>query len=417
MEILQFKKRRRRLKKPVLAILAVLMLIAVIALVFVAFLGGSEGKVKYARIEETRTYTAVVIRDEKLVGAFEKEGGYSVADYCVHEGQSVETGEHIMDVYRLGFSRETELSLFKTRQQIYLAQLEVIGEVRNEQLKSLDIGIENAKGRLSYAVMNGNGEAALAAETELNELLEARRDYLKNETHETETLRALYKEEDDKLDAVLASKRELFAEGEGLVSFYFDDYSAALNADKLNLITTSLVDAATKKDKAQDWIGASTTAAYRLINPNVFYCAFLTASNDALRVAPNTEYPVEIDGYGTFEAVGVASYKSGNKLINIVRIDSGVESLINARKVSLKLKYSAEGLCVEKRAVQYNDGSPYIELMENGKRTGVYVDVLAANADGAIVIARDAQVPPIQEGERYWIPKRLNVDLKKLLGR
>lgn len=417
MEILQFKKRRRRLKKSVLLIVVAVLLVLALALALIAFLGGSEGRFGYARIEETRTYTAAVIRNEKLVSAFEKEGGYAVARYYMSEGQDVEAGEHIMDVFRLGFSRETELSLRQTRQRIYEEQLKVIGEVRNEQLKAYDVGIENAKDRLSTAVMNGSGEEALAAEEDLYKLLEARNDYLKNEAQENETLRALYREEEAKLDAVLSAKRELVSETGGRVSYYFDDLAAALNADKLELVTTSLVEAATSAKKEHGWIGSSTTAAYRLVDPGEFYCAFLTEPTDALRVAPGTAYPVELSGYGKYEAVGVACYKSGSRMVNIIKIESDVGALISTRKVQMKLKYAADGIRVEKRAVQYNDGCAYIEIMENGGRTAVYVDVLSADGGGAIVKPTEAGTPAFSEGGRYWIPKRLNAGLKKLFGR
>lgn len=403
MELIRFRKRRRKLKKSVLAVIIAFLLVMVGVLAWVLYSGGAEATAQTSLISGSREFEAVIVRNERIVSTEEFDG----ADYFANEGQRVELGEPVMNVYRMGYSREITLSLWRVKQEIYDAQLEVLGEARDVELRGYDESIEQAKARLSAAVMSGNTKLVLEIQNELTGLLEARSEYLRGCTQETETLRGLYRQESEWENAVEDSRISLFAETSGRVSFYFDDYAVALNADKLSTVTSDLITSALKSSRTGRWMGSSRTNAYRIVNTDEWYLVFLTDASEPLRAAEGASYTVEVKGYGSFTGVAEGSFVSGKKVVNVIKIESDMGELIHVRAVSVKLGYEASGICLDRRAVQYDDNrEPYVEVITAEGRVGVYVNILADDGERVIVSARNTDNAPIVSGVKYWIPKR-----------
>lgn len=402
MEVIKFRRKRRRLKKGALAIILGFLAAAVLTILLIMYFGGSEGTVQTGAITAAHNYDAVVIRKEKIVSSDE----FSIADYFADEGQRVEPGDAVMNVYKMGYSSEITLSLRRTQQEIYEAQLEVLGEARDVELRSFDDGIDSAKARLSNAVLTGDTASVLRIQNELTDLLSARSEYLRGYIQETETLRSLYKKESDWQRAVEDSRTELTAPTAGVVSYYFDDFSVALNADKLSTVTSDLITSALKRGKSAKLTGAARQNAYRIVDTGEWYCVFLTEISDPLRVAEGQSYPVEIAGYGDYEGVAVNSFVSGKKVVNVIKVESDVGELISARVIKARVTFAATDLKVDRRAIQFENGDPFIEVVTEEGRVGVYVNVLSDDGDHVIVNAKNTDNAPLHEGTKYWIPKR-----------
>lgn len=402
MELLRFRKKRRKLKKGVLAIILAFLAAAVGILFWVVYAGGAEGSAKVGQIRTVFGADAVIVRRETI----ETTEEFDYADYFAADGQLVEAGETVMNVYKMGYSREITLSLWRARQDVYEAQMAQLGEARDVELRSLDDRIESARERLSNAVMSGDTAAVLPIQNELTGLLEQRSEYLRGYCQENETLRGLYNKESDWERAVEDSRIPLTARTSGRVSYYFDDYAVALNADKLRTVTSDLVSSALRRSQPAKWTGGSRTSAFRIVDPSEWYIVFLTDANSALRLAEGMRYPVEIAGYGTFEGIALESYVNGKKIINILKISEDMGELINVRAVRVSITCDATGIRVEKRAIQFEKGEPYIEIITSEGRMGVYVDVLAEDGDYAVIRAKNTDSTPIGVGVKYWIPKR-----------
>ena len=404
MELIQFRKKRRRIKKGVLAI--ILGFLAAVALILLGILifGGAEETSKQGAINGAKVYSAVILRSEKVV--ITKD--FDTADYLVRNGQQVKAGDPVMNVYNLGFSREYNEQLWTLRERIYAAQLGVLGEARDSELKSYDDDITETKNMLSKAVLSGNMSALEQLYGRLTGLLNGRSEYLRTNVRETEDLRALYRQEDDLLQAVDAQRVSLSAERDGVVSFYLDDSVSTLNADKIGqgLITAELINKALDKKQKAKWTGSSTSNAYRIVDPNEWYCAFLSGTSESLRIASNKEYDVEIAGYGSCKGVGVASFVNGKYVVNILKFNQNIGELLDVRAVEIRIGFSAEGMMIEKRAIQFKDGNPYIEIVTPNGRANVYVDVLAEDSNNAIIRIREGERVPEGTEVRYWVPKR-----------
>lgn len=404
MELLQFRKKRRRIKKGVLAIILAFLFVIAAVLTFILIFGGAEATSRTGKLSGKKTYSAVVIRSEKI--AVVKD--FDTADYLVRNGQQVRKGDSVMNVYNLGYSRENTEKLLTVREQILDAQLRSDGETRDPELKSLNDGIASARDMLSKAVMNGNTSAVQTISANLKKLLSERSDYLREKSQQNETLRGLYQQEDDLLQAVEAQRVTVAAERDGVVSFYIDDFASTLNADKIgqDLVTAELISKALDKNERFKWTGSSSSSAFRLVNPNEWYCAFLTGTSESLRVAPGKEYSVEVKGYGSFIGTGVSSFVNDKNVVNIIKFSQNLGALIDVRTCEISIAYEAEGMMIEKRAIQFKDGETYIEIVTDNGRANVYVDVLAEDGRNAIIRIRGNENIPTGTEVRYWIPKR-----------
>ncbi|MBR0157339.1 MAG: hypothetical protein IJM20_07490 [Clostridia bacterium] len=404
MELLQFRKKRRRIKKGVLAIILAFLFVIAAVLTFILIFGGAEATSRTGKLSGKKTYSAVVIRSEKI--AVVKD--FDTADYLVRNGQQVRKGDSVMNVYNLGYSRENTEKLLTVREQILDAQLRSDGETRDPELKSLNDGIASARDMLSKAVMNGNTSAVQTISANLKKLLSERSDYLREKSQQNETLRGLYQQEDDLLQAVEAQRVTVAAERDGVVSFYIDDFASTLNADKIgqDLVTAELISKALDKNERFKWTGSSSSSAFRLVNPNEWYCAFLTGTSESLRVAPGKEYSVEVKGYGSFIGTGVSSFVNDKNVVNIIKFSQNLGALIDVRTCEISIAYEAEGMMIEKRAIQFKDGETYIEIVTDNGRANVYVDVLAEDGRNAIIRIRGNGNIPTGTEVRYWIPKR-----------
>ncbi|MBO4879235.1 MAG: hypothetical protein J5544_03155 [Clostridia bacterium] len=404
MELLQFRRKRRRLKKGVLAIIIGFLFVAVAAMLAVIWLGGAEDTLKKGSLSAEKSYSAVVIRSEKVVTTEE----FDTADYFAADGQLVEPGDPIMNVYRMGFSREITNSLWETQEEIYRAQLAVLGETRDPQLRAYDDSIRDAKDKLSSAVLDGSTALVEKLSGELTQLLTERNEYLRVYVQETEALRALYQKEADWQETVDQARIRMTADRAGKVSYYLDDFAVVLNSDKLNNITSDLINTALKKSKTAKWTGSSRTNAYRIVNTGEWYCAFLTGADEKMRLSEGEEYAIEAEGYGEFRAVALRSFVSGKYVVNILKISEDPGELINVRAITLKVKIEADGLIAESRAIRMKDGVPYIELVQPDGRVNMYVDVLADDGRKAVIKARTTEEVQIGEGTKYWIPTRFS---------
>ena len=404
MEMRQYHARRakRRLKKGALVLIAALLFIAVVVLLIIVSVGGAEATALYGPAVCAEKNSAVVVRNEKLVTT----GDYDLAEFYAAEGQRVEPGDHIMDVYKMGFSREITSSLWNTKQEIYEEQLNVLGEARDVELRNYDDRIDSAKQRLAHAVLSGDQATVPGIQKELTDLLSARSEYLRGYIQPSEKLRGLYQKEEDWQHAVDDGRISLNAEVGGVVSYYFDDYSQPLNADKLTNATSDLISKAYKRSNPSK-MTASTNAksnAFRIVDTDDWYLVFLSSADQPLRVTEDMYYTVEIEGYGSFEGVGVSSTVNDKKAINVIHIEQDMGALINVRAVKATVTYSASGIKIDRKAIQFSDLEPFIEVITPEGKVGVYVNVLADDGKYAIVTAKNTDNAPVEQGMKYWIP-------------
>ena len=258
-------KKKYRVRRIGLAIIAILLISVII--VGIIRLSGFTAEMAHDEMTVSEKYSAVIIRDEKVYTA----ASYTRADYLVPEGSLVEPGTPVMNVYKRGYSDGMGITLQQLSEEVYAAQLEQLGDVKDSTLSGYNEAVYAIEARIAEASLSGSEESIIALEQLLSEKMDERSEYLKSILQPTEKLKNLYDREEQAKANLNNWLEEVDTEDSGIISFYFDGYENALNKDKLSIISAPVVSGALKKKNAVSWTVESETLTYRLIDPNEWY--------------------------------------------------------------------------------------------------------------------------------------------------
>lgn len=395
------KKKRKRARSridPKIPII-ILVLIAVIGGVLYLLLNNGREEITEfgAMTFSLKDKSAVIIRDEHTYISSE----HTKMDFLKEERDSVSVGEKLATVYKLGYSDELMQSLLNAREEVYRAQMERIGYTKDAKLDELNESIISVKKQIGSCVMLRSGDDLESLFRRLDVLLKERMEYLRGKVQETERLRALYSQAEVKEELISAYTQDVVAEHNGVISYYFDSYEQAMNAEKLNMISADLINRAIKGKGAANWTTDDKTRVCRVVSPDKWYVAFLTSGDGLTRVAEGVEYTVNVKGYGTFTGVGLEPIVSGKEIVNLIEFDSSAEMVMEVRNVKLDISAAFTGVKVKSSAVSFEEHLPYLELVLTNSHNSVRVDVLA-NEEGWALIRPYKGVEGISEGVRYW---------------
>ena len=395
------KKARSRIDIKIPVIIIVLLL-AIGAVLFIVLHNGREETAEFGSMMfSMKDKSAVVIRDEYTYIASE----HTDTDFLKEEGARVSAGEKLATVYKLGYSGELMQSLLDAREEVYKAQMERIGSTKDQKLDDMNSEIAAARERITACVMLDSGADLEKLYRSLDGLLKQRMDYLRGKVQETENLRFLYSQVDGKEDLISAWTEDVTAQSAGIVSFYFDSYEQALNAEKLNMISADLVTRAIKGRGAANWTTDDKTRVCRVVDPNKWYLAFITDGGAVKRLAEGVEYEVSIKGFGSFRGVGLEPVVSGSEIVNIIEFNCDMGGLIDVRTVKTDITAAVTGVRVKSSAITFSDFQPYLELVLTNAHHSIRVDVLASE-DGLAIVRPHESSETLSEGVRYWNRKR-----------
>lgn len=392
---------RTRIDPKIIIIIGVL-LAAIGVLLFILLYGGKEEITERGAMTfRMNGVEAVLIRDEEVLYSAE----YARLDYLREEGSDVINGESLATVYKLGYSEEIMQSLMAAREEVYEAQLERIGSTKDQRLEEMNENIDSLKARIARCLMLGEDDDLSTVYWLLDNALKERMDYLRSKVQETETLRALYKTADDKAALLSAWTETVAAPKKGTVSYYFDGYENAMNADKLSMLSPDLINRALKDKGATAWTTGDRTRVCRIVNSERWYAAFVTKGSDLKRTANGLVYEVEISGYGKYRAVALEPIVNGKEVINILEFSENIGELIDLRTVKIDITSDVSGIKIKSDAVRKDKGLTYIELLLSESHYIMRVDVLAEE-NGMVIIRPHDPTDVLNEGVRYWNRKK-----------
>ncbi len=394
-------RRRVRLRGRFFVFVFILLAIVIgLVILLVSGNGGGEIELGTARMKIDRK--AVLIRDETLVTTEQ----YDKIIFEVSEGEYVTEGTRIAQVFRWGYQDETMLALLNTQKEILAHQLTLMGDVLNPKLDEITEGINTALEQMRAIVSQGQTGDVLELEQKMKDLLEQRAENLKNAVQADATLTDLYAQQDEQLTALDSWKRDIVnSEGEGIVSFYFDGYEQALNANKLDLIDATLVNSALKSSNTvTSRTSTADTPLYRLTDTKHWYVAFLTDASGYERVVEGETYTVAFADYSDAMYTGVAlkPVVSDNYVVNILEFDRDIGALLGVRTAQLSVHKDAQGLRVPVQALRMQNGVTQIVLQAGERSETVNVDVLAFDGQYAVIQAADGSTS-LTSGRKYIV--------------
>ncbi len=395
-------ERRRRIR-PAFYVMVITVLAVIGAVLFLILSGGNGGELRAQAMHMTFDASAVVIRDEATVTT-EK---YDKILYDVAEGAHVENGTQIAQVFKWGYQEDIMQSLIKVRQDILTYQKQLIEGIVNTDLDALELAIQQKQLAIRASIQGDAGaDDLLILEQELKTLLEQRMTLLR-EVQADATLNDLYEQETVQLSNLATWKRDIVNNnGAGVVSFYFDGYEQAVSAQKMDTLNADLI---TSIINSRGVISASDAATesqlFRLIQNEHFYIAFLTDASSPFRLAAGEQYSVKFTGYDgeTYAGTALAPIVSTSKIVNVLEFRQDMKDLIGIRLVNVTIDHDASGLEVPLKVLEIRDGLPGINVEGDGAKRWIQVDVLAADADNAIVKAANGG-DTLVAGLRYVKP-------------
>lgn len=396
------KGARRRINPVVFLIAGGIVAVIGIALFLILYRGGEEVTARGAGVFRAENVSAIVIRDETAYFSSE----HARVDCLCAEGAEVKKGDRLATVYKLGYNDELMQSLLNAREEVYAAQLERIGSTKDQKLDEMNERIASVKERVSAALMQGSGEDLEALCLELNEVLAERMEYLRGKVQETENLRQLYSAVDSRVQLLEAWTEGVEAEGSGTVSYFFDGYEEAMNAEKLDMLSSDLIEKAIKVTGSAKWATGDKTRVCRVVNRNKWYVAFNTGKDSLVRLASGVRYEVEVKGVGKFTGLAHEPFLSGDKIVNLIEFDEDIGMLIGLRSVTVNITAPVDGITVKSTAITAEDGETYLELMLKDSHYRIRVDVLCVTDDGMAIVRPHDSGDVLSEGVRYWNRKK-----------
>ncbi len=359
--------------------------VVLIAVILVLLLGTPRTvAVEWSGAEFDNSYDMLIVRDEVVYEA----KNYGKTKYIAVEGQPVNVGDPIVEVYEWGYNDETLSKLLDLQKKIMKYQIEVIrAGVIDDKLNDINNRIDAKAEEIQQATFDKNFSVLLTLERDMEALLDERMAYLRENTMPDEQLGDYYTQESELLTLFATWRSKLSANESGIVSFYFDGCEALMNKQNIGGFTREALEEVLEgktveipeKDKAY-------APLYRVASGNEWYVVLLSDKRIPEMYQGNG-FSIIFEDYldkqytGLVYNVSELDQKAG--FVYTIIIQDNIGPLLGERRVSARLYGVQEGLSIPKSCVKTVDKFDYVETPD-----GEYVPVLVVADKGDTVLVK-----------------------------
>jgi len=386
---------RRKPKLKFYLILLSAVAVAAVALILV-LRGQPTAAVEWASTDFSAKYDMLILRDEVVYEA----KNYGKTDFIAVEGQHVDVGDPIVEVYEWGYNDETLSILLDLQKKILSYQTDVRqAGIIDEQLNDINSRIDAKAKEIQQTITDGKLVNTLPLERDMDSLLDERMSYLKSSVMPDEKLREYYSQETELLTQIAGWRTSINAKENGTVSFYFDGCEALMAKDNIGHFTKkALQEVEAGKTIKTDEEDQATAPLYRVVNENAFYVVMLS-DKKIPEMYEGDNFSLVFDDYLDKQYTGVvfnvSKLENNDGYVYTILIKDNIGPLLGDRRVSAKVYNVQEGFRVPASCVKTSDGVDYVETA-NGKI--VPVMVVADDGDYKFVKTYDGQ-PSLTVGE------------------
>ncbi len=385
-------KKRRKIKARFFIL--VLAFIAAAAAVYIFLIApGGAAELEYGALGFEKDINAAIVRDERIINA----ENYSKLNFLVNEGERVDAGQKVVEVYVWGFNESVLQELLALQQEIKEYQEETLRDVTsNQELNALNSAVITAAQQARDAVRTGGTGDLLAIERTLKDSMERRRQFLKDTVNTDPTLTERYAEETAKVEQLENFKRDYLAEDSGMVSFYFDGYESLFSPGELPNLSVDSLTRLFRGTLQKPVAPRAETPLYRLVDSQHWYCVFGASRNERVSISEGMTVSIAFEGYndkpyqGTVASVAVNNDQGA---VYVLEMSEDLGPFLAVRHVKATLKQDFEGIKAPASAITELDGTPYIRVRENNGVIEIPVRVLYMDEREAIVESLDAARP------------------------
>ena len=359
----------------------------VIAIAVIAFLliravlpmGVAEAVIMLATATDQQYLDAVIVRDETVVSY----AGVTRIAYVAAEGSLVEEGDEIAYIYSAGYSEREMERLESTRQEIQEYHKELLSNIVDAQLETLDEEVLTRALDLKALVSGQSRGNLLNLTRQLESAMLTRQEYLRQNKREDLRLNQLYEEEASHLNAIASWRTTETAPRAGVVSFYMDGYEELLTVDNASMLTASDVKniLSTPANQAQ-----LSQAVFRVVDQNRWYLILL-ASGDSWNPINGQEYSFQFEGYEDliYNGTIVGIQQSGGEVAALLEVTDPIDALIYRRSGKVIIGTNLSGLSVPNAALVVEAGQTGVRLTDIPGGTFVPVEVLSRGESNTLI--------------------------------
>ncbi len=325
----------------------------------------------------------VVVRDEQMAPA---ESNYGRVNFLVPEGERVEAGAVVADVYKWAYNDKVMNELTEKQKMIEQYQENERSGSGDQQLVEIQNTITAKAAEVKQIIASGTGDLLLA-EAELKSLMEEKRDYLKEAVTMDAKLEEYYGEEEQLKERVDGWREEVTAAQAGVVSYYFDGAEQIFNSNNLQQITIADVDDILQGTTVPEETAEQGQAPiFRLVN-NFRWYLLVRKEQPMLEYANDAIYEIGFVNYINRQYQGrVAGHiAEDNDFFYVLEISEDIGELLNTRRTDAKLATVFAGLKVPEKAIVDNDGVSGVYVVVDRKKTFVPVTVKVIKEGNAII--------------------------------
>lgn len=400
----QDPRRRKKVIKPRFYVICVIILLAVGVGLYAALKPEKSDLIVPGAATFSMDVRAVVVRDETMYSADNGEYGHII--YRALEGQEVTPGTPIARVYRWGYTEDIMQRLFDTEEEILSAQQQHLSGIITPELNDINarILVLLEQARLITAGEGNKSQSMLDVENDLKEAMQERITLLREMINPApDELVLLMKQKTDAEETLSGWESDIVSAGNGAVSYYFDGYELAINKEKLDMLTPSLIEQAVN-DRTFSALSGTASNVYKLSDPNHWYIAFVTPASDYMRLTQGESYHITFKGYETTPYTATASEVRTveDKIINILEFNQSIGDFLSIRALEANIGGEFSGHKVDSRAIEVEKGVPQINVQQGENYAPVPVDVLAQQDGNCIVRPRDEY--NLSDGMKYSLP-------------
>ena len=381
------RQRTRRFKLRFYLILMVPILL-VGAYIGYRILNPTTGRLGTGTVEGDLEFTGVIIRRENVAASED----YHTIRFLVSEGDLVSNNQLVAYLYRKGYENQMS-DIVSKEQQIYQQQITLLrlasadGMTVPDQVAAYNTRIEETVNKMTQASLGKDGLDYIRLSEELDDLLTARQNLLRDLVPADATLTASYQQLDILRGAFSAESTLANNSGTGYISFHLDGYENAMSIDSLTASQISRV--------VSSPVSASYNAAgvYRIVDPNGFYVAFTVKAADSHRLIVGNTYELKVKYQDTsYTGRVVAERPAAKNVLYILEINRDVLPVLENRTMTFSIHSSASGVSIPVEGLYFNGGIPYVFINTGRAYQPIQVVIPASDGETAIIEAADKNI-------------------------
>lgn len=379
------KTKRFRLRFYLLLLVPILL---VGAYVGYRILRPTTGRLGTDTVEGDLEFTGVIIRRENVATSED----YHTIRFLVSEGDMVNNSQQVAYLYRKGYENQMS-DIVSKEQQIYQQQITLLrlssadGLTVPEQVAVYNTRIEEIVNQMTQASLGKDGLDYIQLSEELDDLLTARQNLLRQLVPADATLTASYQQLDSLKSAFSAESALVNNSGTGYISFHLDGYENAMSIDSL---TPTQVGRVTSSPVSASY---NTAGVYRIVDPNGFYVAFNVSASSSQRLIVGNTYEMKVKYQDTsYMGRVVAERPAAKNVLYILEVNRDVLPVLENRTMTFSIHSEASGVSIPVKGLYYNGGIPYVFINTGRAYQPIQVVIPASDGETAIIEAADRNI-------------------------